>query len=94
MLDSLKLQFEERTHNYSKQITEKFCLELLEKFRPKIRMILCELVERKEKELEEVEFLHCLDNMFFDLEHPTDSFKQQAQNAKLEHIDRLASLFR
>lgn len=57
-----------------------------ERFKPKIGKIVNELIESREKELEEVEFLEAIDNLFFDLEHPTENFKQQAEKVKLEHV--------
>jgi hypothetical protein len=56
-VDKLRQQFEEKTRNYSKQITEKFCSILMERFKPKIGKIVNELVEHREKQLEEVEFV-------------------------------------
>jgi hypothetical protein len=56
-VDKLRQQFEEKTRNYSKQITEKFSSILMERFKPKIGKIVNELVEHREKQLEEVEFV-------------------------------------
>jgi hypothetical protein len=94
LLDGLRGQFEEKTRNYSKQIAEKFAGELLDRFRPKIRIMITNLIENYEKELEEVHFMEGIDNLFFDLSHPTENFKHLAARVKLEHVGRLAIFYR
>jgi hypothetical protein len=39
LVEGLKAQFEEKTKHYSKQITESFGVKLLEKFKPRLSMI-------------------------------------------------------